>query len=101
VTPEVAALADDLARSSPPLTRIASLARSPTSALALAVGLDVGADAAVPQQVDRCQQNGRISSAGVSEVTSSARGRAHLGVTRDGLRVRAQTPPPSLISDVS
>jgi hypothetical protein len=48
-----------LQRSSPPLTRSASLARSPTSAWLSAAGLDVGADAAVVEQVDRRLQDRR------------------------------------------
>ena len=53
VRPEVAALADDPDAQLRPSTRIASLALSPTWALDSRRRLDVGADAAVPQQVDR------------------------------------------------
>ena len=48
-----------LARSSLPSTRTVSLVLSPTSACDSVARLDVGADAAVPQQVDRGAQDGR------------------------------------------
>ena len=55
---EVAALADDPAAQLARRRRArASLARSPTSACVSARRLDVGADAAVPEQVDRRAQD--------------------------------------------
>ena len=51
---EVGALAHHLgAAARAPLMRTASLARSPTSTLALGRRLHIGADAAEPEQVDR------------------------------------------------
>jgi hypothetical protein len=51
VTPRLAPSPMTLARDRPPVTRIASLARSPTSA-SVSLGAHIGADAAEPEQVD-------------------------------------------------
>ena len=58
VTPRLAPSPITLARTSAAVTRIASLARSPTSWLVSVVALHIGADAAEPQQVDRRLEDG-------------------------------------------
>ena len=52
VAPRLAPSPTTFARTSSPLMRTASLARSPTSRLVCARGLDEGADAAEPQKID-------------------------------------------------
>jgi hypothetical protein len=93
-----------LQRSSPPLTRRALLARSPTSALSRSAGLHVGADAAVPQQVDRRRRIAFISSFGAHRRRvglDAERGRAPAGDSGIDLALRGNTPPPLLISALS
>jgi hypothetical protein len=77
--------------------RTASLARSPTSAWSRA-GLDVGADAAVPQQVDAHPQDRRISSSGVTPLRRDRAWRRASGDSWMSFSLRDQTPPPVEIS---
>ena len=97
---EVAAFADHLARAARvPLTRTASLARSPTSACDSSLRLHVGADAAVPQQVDRHAQDGADDLDRASRVAASSPSSAlRLGDSAIDLALRGNTPPPREIS---
>ncbi len=84
---EVAALADHPARRSQPSIRIASLALSPTSALDSRRRLHVRADAAVPEQVDRCRED-RLHQLGRGQLVDAvgdAERRADLRAHRDRL----------------
>ena len=102
VMPRLAPSPIALTRRSAALTRIASLPGSPTSALALAARLHVGADAAEPEQVDlglqdRADQGGRLDLLGLD-----AEHRADLGgVSGIDFWLRGKTPPPFEISALS
>ena len=74
-----------LARISRPSARIASLARSRTSACDSSLRLHVGADAAVPQQVDRHAQDGAHDLDGRCRSRLETEQRARLGGQRNGL----------------
>ena len=101
--PEVAALADDLA---PQLLAVdpdgVVGAVADRRALVLGGRLDVGADAAVPEQVDRGQQD-RVDQLGRGHRRRrpwQAERLGHLGRDRDRLqRTRSKTPPPAEISE--
>ena len=78
-----------------PLTRTPSLARSPTSAWDSRRRLDVGADAAVPQQVDRRPQHGRHQLVRRQRSGRSRRARrAPAALSSIDFSVRGYTPPP-------
>ena len=95
VTPRLAPSPTTLARTSPPLTRTASLARSPTSSLVWRGGLDVGADAAEPEQIGLGLQQ-RVDQLGGRQACrrrcrSAPSPRGESGIS---FSVRAKTPPP-------
>ena len=85
-------------------TRIASLALSPASALRLLLGLHVGADAAVPQQVDVGQQDAahqlvrRHRGDAVGEADSASRTSSVIEID---FACRENTPPPAEITSRS
>ena len=68
-----------------PSTRSASLSRSPTSACVSSGGLDERADAAVPEQVDRCAQDRLAQLVGVERSAVDAESGPRLGRERHRL----------------
>ena len=101
VSPRLPPSPTTLTRSSLPSTRTASLALSPASACDSVGRLDVGADAAVPQQVGRGAQDGRdqLGRAQLGDVRRRCPSAARIsGPTGTDFAVRGHTPPPALIS---
>jgi HPt (histidine-containing phosphotransfer) domain-containing protein len=99
---EVAALAHHLAAQLAAVDAQRVVGAVADVGMAFEAALDVGADAAVPQQVDRRLED-RLDQFGGREGADRLepqRG-ADLGIERDRLGERGNTPPPLLISDLS
>ena len=102
VQPRLAPSPITLARTSPPSTRSASLAGSPTCGVVLGRGLHIGADAAEPEQVDRAREDRRDQRVGIGarrpSMPSAARASGLSGIS---FWLRGKTPPPLEISALS
>ena len=95
---EIGALADDLGADLVAVDAQRVVGAVADLGVALARGLDVGADAAEPQQIDRGRQHWRISSAGVRWSASMPKARFISGLSGIDLALRSKTPPPCEIS---